>query len=81
MQDVILQAVNNIFNEVLDDGDITVKPETTSNDVDAWDSLNHIQLVVAIEKHFKVRFSTGEIYAWKNVGDMCKTIAERSPVL
>ena len=81
MQDEILQAINRIFNDVLDDGEIVVTPATTSNDIESWDSLNHIQLVVAIEKHFKVRFTTGEIYAWKDVGDMCKTITERSAAL
>lgn len=76
----LLPAINQIFIDVLDDQDIVVQLETTAQDIDAWDSLNHIQLVVAIEKHFKVKFSTSEIYAWKSVGDMCKTIQERSPV-
>ena len=78
MQDSILQAINRIFIDVLDDSEIVISYETTASDVEAWDSLNHIQLVVAIEKYFKVRFTTSEIYAWKTVGDMCKTITSRT---
>lgn len=74
----VLKEINQIFIDVLDDDNIVIKTETTANDIDAWDSLNNIQLVVAIEKRFKVRFSTGDIYSWKNVGDMCKAIIEKS---
>lgn len=73
----VLKEINEIFINVLDDESIVIKPETTANDIDAWDSLNNIQLVVAIEKRFKVRFTTGDIYSWKNVGDMCKAITEK----
>lgn len=71
----IIQQVNDIFKDVLDNDDIKLTEDTTANDVDEWDSLNHIQLIVAIEKHFKVRFTTSEIYKWKNIGDMCNMIA------
>ena len=73
----IIKQVNDIFRRELDNDDITVKYETTANDVEEWDSLSHIMLVVAIEKHFKIKFTAGEIQSFKNVGEMCEAIAKK----
>ena len=73
----VLKALNHIFQNVVDDPGVVLKRETTANDVDEWDSLNHITFVVAIEKHFKVKFSSAEIRSWLNVGDMCDAIARK----
>ena len=73
----ILKQVNAIFIDILDNNDIVLDRETTANDVEDWDSLTHIQLVVAIEKHFRLRFVSAEIRNWKNVGEMCDTISKR----
>jgi acyl carrier protein len=73
----ILKQVNDIFIDVLDNNSIVLNNETTANDVDDWDSLNHIQLVVAIEKHFKLKFTSQEIRGWKNVGAMCSAIEKQ----
>eukprot|EP01037_Dinobryon_pediforme_P008328 gene8328-8414_t len=62
----LLKQVNDIFIDTLDNEDIVLTYDTTANDVEDWDSLNHIQLVVAIEKHFKIRFTSHEIQSWKN---------------
>ena len=73
----ILAALNHIFQDVVDDPNVVLKRETTAQDVDDWDSLNHITFVVAIEKHFKIKFSSAEIRTWANVGDMCDAIAKK----
>lgn len=69
-----LKALNGIFHDVVDDTSTVLNRETTAADVDDWDSLNHIQFVVAIEKHFKVKFTTAEIRSWRDVGEMCDAI-------
>ena len=73
----ILKQVNDIFIDVLDNDDVVLTRETTAKDVDDWDSLTHIQLVVAIEKHFNLRFTSADIMEWKNVGEMCDSISKR----
>lgn len=70
----ILQQINTIFIDILDNEDILIDETTTAKDIDEWDSLTHIQLVVAIEKHFKIRFTSREIQSWKNVGEMIDCI-------
>lgn len=76
MSEIIAQ-VNSIFKDVLDNDDVVITASSTANDVDEWDSLTHIQLVVAIEKHFKIRFSSGEIQNFKDVGEMCAAIKNK----
>lgn len=70
----IIKQVNKIFIDVLDNEDLTIHSATTASDVEEWDSLTHIQLVVAIEKYFKIRFTSSEIQGFKNVGEMCLAI-------
>ena len=77
IKEEIIKEINNIFIDVLDDDDIIISEATTSDDVDDWDSLNHIHLVVAIEKHFKLRFTSQEIQSWNNVGEMILNIQEK----
>ncbi len=59
-----------IFREVLENDEIQLTNETVASDIEEWDSLNHIYLVVAIEKHFKVKFTTHQIQGWQCVGDI-----------
>jgi len=73
----ILEQLNIIFRRELDNDDIQLRPETTAKDVEEWDSLSHIQLIVAIEKGFKIRFTSREIQSWQNVGEMVETISQK----
>jgi acyl carrier protein len=70
----VLAQVNEIFIEVLDNDHIKLKYETVAKDIKEWDSLTHIELVVAIEKHFKIKFKLSEVQGFKNVGEMCECI-------
>ena len=73
----ILTQVQEIFHDQLDDESILLTSETTANDVEDWDSLTHIMLVVAIEKHFRIKFASNEILSWKNVGEMIDCIEKK----
>jgi acyl carrier protein len=70
----IISWLNEIFEDIIDEGPVSLSEKTVSRDVDGWDSLTNIQLVVAIEKHFNIRFTSEEIPSWKNVGDMIDCI-------
>jgi len=69
-----LEKLNEIFREVFDDEEITVAPETTANDVDGWDSLSHVNLIMAIEGKFAIRFAQKELLSFKCVNDMLRCI-------
>lgn len=73
----ILSQINEIFIDTLDNEDIVIEENTQASDVDEWDSLTHIMLVVAIEKNFKIKFGSKEIMSWKNVGEMINCIQEK----
>lgn len=73
----LLERLNAIFCEVFDDEDIRVVPETTANDVDGWDSLSHVNLIVAIEVKFNIRFSQKDLMSFRNVADLLNCIRSK----
>ena len=73
----ILEKLHPIFWEELDNEDIVLTNETAADDIEEWDSLSHIQLIVAIEKAFKIRFTSSEIQSWNNVGEMINCILSK----
>ncbi len=73
----INERLNEVFQNVFDDDDITVDRDTTADDIDDWDSLEHIRLIAAVEREFNVKFSMKEVSAMKNVGEMMDIIEER----
>ena len=73
----ILKQVNEVFIDVLDNEDIVLSDTTTADDVEEWDSLTHVQLIVEVEKHFKIKFTSQEILTWKNVGEMITSIENK----
>lgn len=73
-----LDTVTEIFRDILDEDDLTLLPETTADDVEAWDSLTHVQLMVAIEKRFGIKFTSREISGFRNVGELLAAIESKS---
>ena len=66
----ILKQVEAIFRDIFDDSQLNIVESTNAEDIEDWDSLNHINLVVAIEKHFDIKFALGELQTLKDVGAM-----------
>ena len=73
----IFSKLNEIFIEVLDLDECNLTDETSANDIEEWDSLSHIQLIVAIEKSFGIKFTSLEIMKWRNVGELVDSILSR----
>ncbi len=69
--------LQEIFRDVLDNEEIVLTELTCANDIDEWDSLANVQLIVAIEREFGIRFTSLEIPSWKNVGDMVDCIQSK----
>ncbi len=70
----VFEKINEVFRDVFEDDDITVTDETTAADIEDWDSLEHINLVNAIEQEFGIKFNMGQIVSMKNVGEMANII-------
>lgn len=73
----IKERVQAIFRDIFDDASITITDNTTSDDIEEWDSLNHINLIGAIEGEFKIKFALGELQEMKNVGVMLDLIMQK----
>ena len=73
----IFKRLHGIFCDVLDIDDVQLHDTTSADDIDEWDSLSHIQLIVAVEKAFGIKFTAREIMKWANVGQMVDSILSR----
>lgn len=73
--ELVLKKLQIVFQDVFDDDNLTILPETTAADVSGWNSLAHIRLMVSVEKAFQIRFSAAEIASLKNVGDLIDLIS------
>lgn len=74
----ILGKLKDILEEVLDLEDLSVTEETTANDIEDWDSIMHVEIIVAIEEEFDVKFKTAEIVKFKNLSDMITGILDKA---
>ncbi len=72
-----LQELEAVLREVFDDPGLGVTAETTADDVDGWDSLSHVNVVVAVEARFGIRFTPREALTLRNVGDMARAVDAR----
>jgi acyl carrier protein len=75
---MIEERLTKVFRDIFDDEKIVISREMTAADVEEWDSLSHINLLVAIEKEFSIAFSLGEVKNLKNVGGMIDLISEKT---
>lgn len=73
----VIVRLTAVFQEVFDDETLQIFPEMTAEDVEEWDSLNHIRLVVSAEQAFGVQFNSGEISDLENVGEFIDLIESR----
>jgi acyl carrier protein len=73
----VFGKVQEIFRDILDDEDIVLTDSTSADDIEEWDSLTHIQLVVAVEKKFHLKFTSQQMLSWKNVGEMVDFITSK----
>jgi acyl carrier protein len=71
-------GLDDIFRQVLDDDTIALSPEMTADDVEGWDSMNHIFIVVEIEKRFGIKFQAAEMEELRNVGELAALVRDKS---
>ncbi len=74
----IYTRLNEIFQDVIGDESIALTPDTTAEDIEGWDSVTHISLIVSIETHFGIKIRTDEIETLKDVGDMVALIQAKA---
>lgn len=74
----ILSEIQDIMRDVFDLDDLVVTPNTSAEDVEEWDSLSHVRLIVAIERKFKFKFKNSELDSLKNVGDLVNVVKSKT---
>lgn len=71
--------IQEIFREVFDDPELVIFDRMQAKDVEGWDSLNHITLIMAIEEAFEIKFTTREVMGFQNVGEMIACLERKLP--
>ena len=71
------ERIQTVFRDIFDDDSIILRDDMTAADVENWDSLNHIDMIVAIESEFKIRFTTAEVTSLKNVGELMALVDKK----
>lgn len=74
----IFDDLNTIFADVLDLDDVALADATNADDIEEWDSLSHIRLIVSVERHYGIKFSNAEIESLKTVGDLVDRVIEKA---
>ncbi|MBR3630825.1 MAG: acyl carrier protein [Oscillospiraceae bacterium] len=77
-KDQVMARLTKVFRDVFDDDSIVLNDNTSAKDIEDWDSLEHINLIAAVEKEFRMRFQMKEVSGMKNVGEMASIVAERA---
>jgi acyl carrier protein len=72
------ELLGQIFREFFDDENLSLRPDMTARDVDGWDSLAHVRLLLTIERKHHIRFSTPEVGGLRSVGDLASLIARKT---
>ena len=78
-REAVFETLNEVFRDVFDDDSICVTDTTTSDDIEDWDSLEHINLIAAVEQEFGMKFNMGQVVTMKNVGEMADIIMSQLP--
>jgi acyl carrier protein len=73
-----IEKLNGIFRTVFDNDEIEIRQDMTANDIDGWDSLSHVNLIIAIEQSFGIRFTQKELLTFKNVGDLLRGVENKT---
>lgn len=73
----VLKEVQSIVRDVLEQDELTLTTDTTTDDVEGWDSLNHVQIIGEIQEQFHIKFSAREMLSWNDVGDLCNDIMKK----
>jgi acyl carrier protein len=73
-ENTIINEITPLFREIFDDPALIITSQTMARDVDGWDSLTHMSLILAVEGRYKIKFGLGDIVKFRNVGDMCRVV-------
>jgi acyl carrier protein len=76
--DTVYARLNTLFRDVLDDDSLVLRQDTTAKDVEGWDSMANVQLMLGVEREFGVHLSAGQMQALRNVGDLVSVIVKGS---